>query len=219
VQNTVTDAVRRLRLALGDTQQQFAARTGLAISTVVRYELSRPPRGKQLAEFAVLAERNGLHDLARTFAYAAGKTPETAALHAALDSLWFNRENTARWPMLASRINREFESLLELKRKQPESVPESLDELESQLAQLRLMLFGTAVDKVNEAAAKISAEHPGLTWEKAYMRALEENPELYNQYHQERADAARGTSAESTLAVPGTRQHARQKQSGRRNRS
>ena len=101
--NTLTDATRRLRLALGDTQQQFAQRTGLAISTVVRYELSRPPHGKALAQFAVLAERNGLHDVARTFAYATGNAPETSAMHAALDSLWFNRENLAGWPMLARR--------------------------------------------------------------------------------------------------------------------
>jgi transcriptional regulator with XRE-family HTH domain len=58
--NPVCDAVRKLRLALGDTQQSFASRLGLAISTVVRYELTRPPKGKALAQFAELAK--GLRD-------------------------------------------------------------------------------------------------------------------------------------------------------------
>jgi transcriptional regulator with XRE-family HTH domain len=215
MQNTLTDATRRLRLALGDTQQQFAQRTGLAISTVVRYELSRPPHGKALAQFAVLAERNGLHDVARTFAYAAGNAPETAPMHAAMDSLWFNRENLAGWPMLAHHLCTELESLVELKRKQPDSVDEKLEDLETQLIHLRSVLFGTAPDQVNEAAAKIAAEDPTLTWGKAYERALKENPELYARYLQERADAARGTSSESSLAVHGTRQQAARKRSGK----
>jgi transcriptional regulator with XRE-family HTH domain len=76
MQNVVTDAVRRLRRALGETQQQFAARTGLAISTVVRYELSRPPRGEAIRQFKDLAAQNGLNDIAATFAYALGEAPE-----------------------------------------------------------------------------------------------------------------------------------------------
>ncbi|SPF32062.1 hypothetical protein SBA4_1090008 [Candidatus Sulfopaludibacter sp. SbA4] len=54
-QNEVTEAVRSLRKRLGDTQQQFANRLGMAISTVVRYELSRPPRGKVLRTLEALA--------------------------------------------------------------------------------------------------------------------------------------------------------------------
>jgi transcriptional regulator with XRE-family HTH domain len=58
-QNEITKAVRSLRAGLGDTQQQFAHRLGMAISTVVRYELSRPPRGKVLADLERLAVSNG----------------------------------------------------------------------------------------------------------------------------------------------------------------
>ena len=36
--------MRELRLCLRDSQQQIAAHMGPAISTVVRYELSRPPK-------------------------------------------------------------------------------------------------------------------------------------------------------------------------------
>jgi transcriptional regulator with XRE-family HTH domain len=213
MQNAVTDAVRRLRLALGDTQQQFASRTGLAISTVVRYELSRPPKGKALEQFRAIAEQNGLNDIARTFAYAMGQAPETAAVHAALDSLWWNRQNLTAWPLLAHHMHTAVETLIELKQKQPDSVAESLETLEAQLIHLRSILFGTAVDRMNEAAASIAAKHPSLTWGKAYERALQEQPELYTEYLQERADAAHGTSAEPSLSVHGTRQHAERKQS------
>jgi transcriptional regulator with XRE-family HTH domain len=66
-QNAVTEAVRSLRQRLGDTQQQFATRLNLAISTVVRYELSRPPRGKHLAQFERLATEHGLDEVATVF--------------------------------------------------------------------------------------------------------------------------------------------------------
>ncbi|HUD74279.1 MAG TPA: helix-turn-helix domain-containing protein [Terracidiphilus sp.] len=65
--NPVSQAVRRLRLGLGDTQQQFANRLGLAISTVVRYELSRPPSGKALAQLDRLATDHCLDECALIF--------------------------------------------------------------------------------------------------------------------------------------------------------
>jgi transcriptional regulator with XRE-family HTH domain len=213
MQNAVTDAVRRLRQALGDTQQQFAARTGLAISTVVRYELSRPPKGAAVEQFKTLAEQHGFHDIARTFAYAMGQAPETAALHSALDSLWWNRKHLADWPKLAHHVDNQFQSLIELKRKQPDMIAESLEGLEAQLVHLRAVLFGTASDQLNEITAAILAQHPCLTWGKAYERALTENRQLYTLYLQERADAAQGTGAEAALAVPGTRQHQARKRS------
>ena len=67
VGNEITNAVRSLRKRLGDTQQQFAHRLGMAISTVVRYELSRPPRGKVLADLQRLAENNGFYREAAIF--------------------------------------------------------------------------------------------------------------------------------------------------------
>lgn len=63
-------AVRELRKSLGDTQQQFANRLNLAISTVVRYELSRPPKGMMLGMFERLAAKNGRQDLAQVFQHA-----------------------------------------------------------------------------------------------------------------------------------------------------
>lgn len=67
LKNAVCEAVRRLRLRLGDTQQQFAQRLELAISTVVRYELTRPPRGKVLARFERLATELAADEEASVF--------------------------------------------------------------------------------------------------------------------------------------------------------
>lgn len=64
---TVSEAVRELRKRLGETQQSFATRLGLAISTVVRYELSRPPKGVALKQFYDLATASGHADLAEAF--------------------------------------------------------------------------------------------------------------------------------------------------------
>jgi DNA-binding CsgD family transcriptional regulator/DNA-binding transcriptional regulator YiaG len=63
----VARTVKSLRLALGDTQQSFAHRTGLSISTAVRYETSKPPRGKALVQMEQLARENGIAVLADIF--------------------------------------------------------------------------------------------------------------------------------------------------------
>jgi transcriptional regulator with XRE-family HTH domain len=55
---TLTEAVKALRLALGDTQQEFATRLGIAISSAVRYESTRPPHGKMLGQLYRLALKN-----------------------------------------------------------------------------------------------------------------------------------------------------------------
>ena len=60
-------AVRKLRIALEDTQQQFAQRLGLAIATVIRYEHNRPPRAKALAKLEQLAAAHGLDEYAAVF--------------------------------------------------------------------------------------------------------------------------------------------------------
>jgi transcriptional regulator with XRE-family HTH domain len=63
----VRTAVRELRLGLNDTQQQFAARINLAISTVVRYELTRAPSGKALTKLFELADRYRFREQAEVF--------------------------------------------------------------------------------------------------------------------------------------------------------
>ncbi len=63
----LTEAVRDLRQDLGDTQQSFAHRLGLAIATVVRYESTRAPQGQALALMYRTAIDAGLKNLAQIF--------------------------------------------------------------------------------------------------------------------------------------------------------
>jgi transcriptional regulator with XRE-family HTH domain len=60
-------AVIELRTSLADTQQQFAARLRSALSTVARYETSRPPAGDVLLQLAQIAEKNRLSKLQNLF--------------------------------------------------------------------------------------------------------------------------------------------------------
>ena len=63
----ISIAVLQLRRAFGENQQQFANRTGLAITTIARYETSRPPQREALQLFFTLAREKELNDLAETF--------------------------------------------------------------------------------------------------------------------------------------------------------
>src|ERR1035437_2865330 len=63
----ISIAVARLRQSFGESQQEFANRTGLAITTVARYETSRPPQGESLDLFCALARQQGLTEVAETF--------------------------------------------------------------------------------------------------------------------------------------------------------
>lgn len=60
----VSRAVRDLRVALGETQQEFAYRMKTAIRTIARYETVRPPKHVALVQFIQLAESHGLKDIA-----------------------------------------------------------------------------------------------------------------------------------------------------------
>lgn len=63
----VSEAVRNLRLAHGESQQAFAYRMKTAIRTIARYETNRPPKGKALSEFFRVAVEIGNQDLATVF--------------------------------------------------------------------------------------------------------------------------------------------------------
>src|SRR5947209_9893687 len=53
-------AIRRFRVSLGDTQREFAARTGLAVPTIGRYETNAQPSKDVLARFADIARSEKL---------------------------------------------------------------------------------------------------------------------------------------------------------------
>jgi transcriptional regulator with XRE-family HTH domain len=59
--------VRKLRLALELTQQEFAERLGLGIATIVRYERNRVPDARALGRLEQVAEEHGFEELAKTF--------------------------------------------------------------------------------------------------------------------------------------------------------
>jgi transcriptional regulator with XRE-family HTH domain len=65
--DVISQAVIDLRMALGQTQQEFAQSLGNAITTVARWETSRPPSGRVLQELSDFAFVNGLIPIAQIF--------------------------------------------------------------------------------------------------------------------------------------------------------
>ncbi len=65
--NPLGSAIKALREALGESQQDFAYRMKTAIRTIARYEGERPPKGKVLAQLEQIARENGQQEIARKF--------------------------------------------------------------------------------------------------------------------------------------------------------
>jgi transcriptional regulator with XRE-family HTH domain len=63
----MAQAISRFRQALGDTQQQFANRVGLAVTSVARYETNSPPSLKVLARFVEIARIANLPSFTEIF--------------------------------------------------------------------------------------------------------------------------------------------------------
>ena len=66
-QKSLQTAVRQLRKALGETQEQFAHRLGTAVRTIARYEGERPPTGLVLEQLKQLADAYNLPEVASVF--------------------------------------------------------------------------------------------------------------------------------------------------------
>lgn len=65
--SALAKAIRTFRAALGDTQQEFAVRVGLAVTTIARYETNSPPSADVLAKLAELARNSELPLFAKIF--------------------------------------------------------------------------------------------------------------------------------------------------------
>src|ERR1035437_1530289 len=65
--SSVSQAVRSLRVSLGESQQAFAYRMKTAVRTIARWETVRPPQGKFLAGLSLIAMTNGLDELGLFF--------------------------------------------------------------------------------------------------------------------------------------------------------
>jgi len=67
----ISQALIELRTRLGDSQQAFSNRLGVALQTVTRWETSNPPTGMALSRLGALAVDCGHPDLSAVFATAA----------------------------------------------------------------------------------------------------------------------------------------------------
>lgn len=63
----VAEAIRALRAATGESQQEFAHRAGLSVVSVARYETDAPPKKAVLGRLAEIARDLGRNDLQRVF--------------------------------------------------------------------------------------------------------------------------------------------------------
>lgn len=61
----IARAIKELRLRLGETQLQFAIRTGSAISSLTRWEAGQQPKASILKAFSAIAKEHKYADLAQ----------------------------------------------------------------------------------------------------------------------------------------------------------
>ena len=97
--DVISDAVRRLRIAFGETQQRFAERLGTALITVTRWETSRPPTtDSALDQLEKLARDKGLEEYAEVFKSARTDRSRAARLRtAAVAPLALQNEQETNW--------------------------------------------------------------------------------------------------------------------------
>jgi len=119
-------------------------------------------------------------------------------------SLLRNRD-LAAWNKLAAAISGELERTVSKAQAGADFVGD-LGQLESDLIKTRLSAKEETAEKLLDSSAKERQLKTGETYAAAYLAILNERPELYADYQQERADAARGTRYEKSLSVSGTRQ-------------
>jgi transcriptional regulator with XRE-family HTH domain len=210
-------AVRQLRRALGDSQQTFATRLGMSMRAVANYETDRAPSGRALYRLEQLARASGQYELAHKFSRALAAEMDWAVEPG--QPIWIglvreivrNEKLCDGWPSIAKAIIDEFERLIEraksgMRIESPLKTQDAaLANLESWLTEARYALEGTAEKIVERLAKEWLIVNPGKTIDQARAAVWGKHPELYTQYCQERANAARGTQFEKSLAVYGTR--------------
>jgi transcriptional regulator with XRE-family HTH domain len=197
----VQEAVRELRVATGNSQQSFAQALGLSMRAIANYEKDRTPNSPALYRLAKLARQVGRPDLAQVFSSALSEelsdvvepmTTEEKAWADAVIALLRNKGLTD-WP----RIGRSIVSALEKLVRRTDV--EELENLAAVLLEARYRLVSLA-ERQLEHLAKAHQAKIGETYEKAYSEVLLQNPELYTKYLLERAEAARGTPFEKSMA-------------------
>lgn len=90
----IGELVRKLRLALGETQQDFAQRLQTAIRTVARWEAGHSPNNRAVAQLERVAREHGLADLADGFRAGLSKSIGTRLTLVAESDLKLNLPGT-----------------------------------------------------------------------------------------------------------------------------
>jgi len=195
------EAVRELRAATGDSQQSFAQRLGLSMRAIANYEKDRAPNSPALYRLAKLARQVGRPDLAQIFSSALSEelhgvvepmTPEEKAWSDAVIAALRNK-NLTDWPRVGRSIVGALERLLE------RTDADKAEGVAGVLVEARYRL-GALAERQLDHLAQDRQTKTGETYEKAYSEVLMQNPELYTQYLEERAEAARGTPFEKSMA-------------------
>ena len=199
--NTVMDdlisAVTHLRSALGDSQQAFANRLGLSFRSVANYEKDRRPAGRVLYQLANLAHEHGQENLAGVFAAAFSKevnadveptTHEERVWTRALLLILRRRADLSSWQALSDGI---IASLSELAEK---SEDRERQDVETLLVHTRLHVERSAL-RLLDILAEERHHKTGEPKERALLEILQQHPDLYARYNQERAEAMKGIGA------------------------
>lgn len=199
-------AVKKLRAALGLTQPAFAKRVGLSVRAIANYEKDREPGGEVLRRFASLAARHSLASLAQIFSDAFAEeiqwrtnpsTAEETAYTQAILLLLRNRNVSSGWGRVSIEVIAALESLVAGVRKTP-SAKAGLAKMEEVLVELRYHAAPNAEQKIHELARARSGE-TGEAFEQAYAHVVYERPDLYEEYLEDRAAAAKGTRFEASM--------------------
>ena len=186
---------------------------------IANYEKDREPGGEVLRRFASLAARHNLDSLAKIFndAFAEeiqGRTnPSTAeetAYTQAMLLLLRNRSVFSGWGQVSNEVIAALESLIAEVRKTP-SLKAALVKMEEALVELRYHAAPNAEQKIQELA-RARSDATGEAFEQAYVHVVYERPDLYEEYIEDRAAAAKGTRFESSMHRV-RRQPARQRKS------
>jgi transcriptional regulator with XRE-family HTH domain len=209
-------AVRELRTALGDTQQAFAKRAGLSHRAIANYEAGRRLSTKALYRLAALAREHGRNDLANQFAAqlssvigmdANPTTSDEAVWVQSILTILRSGDPAVNAADLITATGSALERLVTA-----ETDPAKRKGIETLLVRFRMCTEVTAEKELDKLARQRSAE-TGRSFESAYVEVLLERPDLYERLNQERADAARGTHLEQSVAVYGTEQHKKRRKS------
>jgi transcriptional regulator with XRE-family HTH domain len=201
-------AIRKFRDRAGFTQQELANRLSITARTVAGYEADREPSPPVLRKLATIASDLGFDDFVKQFSSAYARamlerttpanTEEEVVVRAIL-ILMRDKELVPNWGDIFKGMLTGLERLV-VDAASGRTKSSDVAPIEQAFILLRGLASPSAERKLARLATERSAQ-TGETYHEAYTAVLLENPNLYEQYLQERAAAAKGTSFEASMAV------------------